>query len=103
MRCGSGADGIISGGACLRGFLPFPFPLVGVGVASVVGGGIVGSVVSEVSVAIVGYANACSWIDCASTSAIVGLQVLSGEICGCVRVKLSIRVSELEKITMSLL
>ena len=42
-------------------------------------------------------------IDCARTSAIVGLQVLSEEICGYVRVKLSIRVSELEKITMSLL
>ena len=42
-------------------------------------------------------------IDCASTSAIVGLQVLSEEIGGCARVKLSIRVSELEKIAMSLL
>ena len=60
VRCGSGADGIISGGVCFRGFLPFPFPFVGVGVASVVGGGVVGSVMSEVSVAIVGYANACS-------------------------------------------
>ena len=38
MRCGSGADGIVSGGACFRGFLPFPFPFVGVGVASVVVG-----------------------------------------------------------------
>ena len=103
LECVVGADGIISGGACLRGFLPFPFPFVGVGVASVVGGGVVCPIISEVSVAIVGYANACSWIDCASTSAIVGLQVLSGEICGCVRVILSIRVSELEKITMSLL
>ena len=54
MRCGSGADGIVSGGDCFRGFLPFPFPFVGVGVASVVGGGVVGSVMSEVSVAIVG-------------------------------------------------
>ena len=58
---------------------------------------------SEVSVAIVGYARMCSCIDCASTSAIIGLQVLSEDICGCVRVKLSIRVSELEKIAMSLL
>ena len=40
-------------------------------------------------------------IDCASTSAIVVLHIPSEEIGGCVRVKLSIRVSELEKIAMS--
>ena len=102
MRSDSGADGVVSGGACFRGFLPFPFPLV-VGVVSVGGACAGSSVMSEVSVAIVGYARMWSWIDCARTSAMTGLQVLSDEICGCVRVKLLIRVSELEKITMSLL
>ena len=101
MRCGSGADGVVSGGACFRGRLPFPFPFGGVGVASVVGGCSGCSVMSEVSVAIVGYARMCSWIDCARTSAMTGLQVLSEEICGCVRVKLLMRVSELEKIAIS--
>ena len=101
MRSGSGADGVMSGGACFRGFLPFPFPFVVGGVASVVGGGVVGSLMSEVSVAIAGYARMWSWIDCARTSAMTGLQVLSDEICGCVRVKLLMRVSELEKIAIS--
>ena len=54
VRCGAGADGVVSGGACFRGRLPLPFPFVGVGVASVVGGGSGCSVKSEVSVAIVG-------------------------------------------------
>ena len=90
----------MSGGACFRGFLPFPFPLV-VGVVSVGGACAGSSVMSEVSVAIVGYARMWSWIDCARTSAMTGLQVLSDEICGCVRVKLLMRVSELEKIAIS--
>ena len=93
----------MSGGDCFRGFLPFPFPLVVVGVASVVDVCVGSSVMSEVSVAIDGYARMWSWIDCDRTSAMTGLQVLSDEICGCVRVKLSMRVSELEKIAMSLL
>ena len=54
VRCGIGADGVESGGACFRGRLPFPFPFVGGGVASVVGGCAGCSVMSEVSVAIVG-------------------------------------------------
>ena len=54
VRCGTGADGVVSGGVCLRGLLPFPFPFVGVGVDSVVGvcGGC--SAMSDVSVPIVG-------------------------------------------------
>ena len=54
VRCGSDADGFVSGGVCLRGFLPFPFPFVVGGVASVVGGCCDCSVMSEVSVPIVG-------------------------------------------------
>ena len=48
---GPGADGVVSGGVCLHGLLPFPF--VGVGIDSVVG--VCGcSAMSVVSVSIVG-------------------------------------------------
>ena len=52
VRCGPGADGVVSGGVCLRGLLPFPFPFVGVD--SVVGGCGGCSAMSAVSVPIVG-------------------------------------------------